>query len=252
MPLSDHAAKRWTLRSALLLVFCASALTLAACQGADNAPAPTDDYQGCIDDGSCICEVASDCPDGQRCDAGQCVSDAGCQSGADCAAGEVCEGGACVPEVIPDGDRDGDGIPDIHDTCVNIPNPDQLDLDGDGRGDVCDDDIDGDGLVNGADNCRQTFNPMQEDPDGDGLGLACAGGDRAQPFSLPLGVALQRLDTRTRRDDFSGSCGGEGAPDVVYSAPLREGETVRATVRADHAVAIQVVGPRRAARRAGA
>jgi len=31
------------------------------------------------------------------------------------------------------------------DNCRVFPNPDQADLDGDGKGDVCDDDIDGDG-----------------------------------------------------------------------------------------------------------
>jgi len=38
-------------------------------------------------------------------------------------------------------DTDGDGVPDIEDNCVNIKNPDQLDLDGDGIGYACDDDI---------------------------------------------------------------------------------------------------------------
>ena len=35
-------------------------------------------------------------------------------------------------------DLDGDGVPDSEDNCVNTPNGDQLDSDGDGRGDVCD------------------------------------------------------------------------------------------------------------------
>jgi hypothetical protein len=50
----------------------------------------------------------------------------------------------------PEPDRDGDGRPDEDDNCPDIPNPMQQDLDGDGRGDVCDDDIDGDGLANGC------------------------------------------------------------------------------------------------------
>ena len=37
------------------------------------------------------------------------------------------------------GDADGDRVCDDVDDCPNDPNPDQADLDGDGRGDVCDD-----------------------------------------------------------------------------------------------------------------
>lgn len=35
-------------------------------------------------------------------------------------------------------DYDGDGVLDIHDKCPAVPNPSQLDTDGDGLGDVCD------------------------------------------------------------------------------------------------------------------
>lgn len=48
-------------------------------------------------------------------------------------------------------DTDGDGIEDSLDNCPTIPNPDQSDIDNDGRGDLCDDDIDGDGIINGED-----------------------------------------------------------------------------------------------------
>lgn len=50
-------------------------------------------------------------------------------------------------------DRDSDGIQDNRDNCVLIPNADQVDTDGDGRGDVCDADIDNDGIPNERDNC---------------------------------------------------------------------------------------------------
>jgi hypothetical protein len=48
----------------------------------------------------------------------------------------------------PPPDTDGDGVPDSRDNCVKVANPDQADLDHDGRGDVCDADIDGDGFSN--------------------------------------------------------------------------------------------------------
>ena len=37
-------------------------------------------------------------------------------------------------------DTDNDGIADFEDNCVNTPNPDQADCDGDGKGDLCDKD----------------------------------------------------------------------------------------------------------------
>lgn len=48
-------------------------------------------------------------------------------------------------------DSDDDGVPDIVDNCVNVPNPDQSDLDGDYLGDLCDSDIDGDNVSNEED-----------------------------------------------------------------------------------------------------
>jgi len=35
-------------------------------------------------------------------------------------------------------DTDLDGIADVDDNCINTPNPNQLDMDGDGVGDLCD------------------------------------------------------------------------------------------------------------------
>jgi hypothetical protein len=44
-----------------------------------------------------------------------------------------------TPVSTPAGnDADGDGVLDADDDCPNVPNPDQADLDGDDRGDVCD------------------------------------------------------------------------------------------------------------------
>jgi hypothetical protein len=44
-------------------------------------------------------------------------------------------------------DADQDGVPDLHpDNCVNVPNPEQLNIDGDANGDACDTDDDADGM----------------------------------------------------------------------------------------------------------
>jgi len=70
-------------------------------------------------------------------------------------------------------DTDGDGIPDLCDTCPSIANPDQQDGDGDRRGDACDpcpadreNDWDDDGLCADADPCP--LDPYN-DLDGDGV-----------------------------------------------------------------------------------
>lgn len=69
-------------------------------------------------------------------------------------------------------DIDADGIVDALDNCVSIANPDQEDIDGNNRGDVCDD-FDRDGIGNYRDNCPNIPNASQSDEDGDGIGDAC-------------------------------------------------------------------------------
>lgn len=48
-------------------------------------------------------------------------------------------------------DADGDGVVDDVDNCLGVFNPDQLDVDGDGFGNLCDADFNNDGVVNFAD-----------------------------------------------------------------------------------------------------
>jgi hypothetical protein len=69
-------------------------------------------------------------------------------------------------------DIDGDGIPDIRDNCINVYNPDQEDLNNNGKGDACED-YDKDGIINSEDNCQNVPNRNQLDSDGDGIGDAC-------------------------------------------------------------------------------
>jgi len=97
---------------------------------------------------------------------------------------------------VPQGDADGDGVPDasddcplapdplqadadrdgrgdICDACPLAPDPGQRDEDGDGTGDACDEDRDGDGASNGADLCPDAPDAAQADADGDGVGDEC-------------------------------------------------------------------------------
>ena len=71
-------------------------------------------------------------------------------------------------------DIDEDGIPDLNDNCVRTENADQVDIDGNNRGDACDD-FDRDGLINSIDNCPDQPNSRQEDVDSDGIGDLCDG-----------------------------------------------------------------------------
>lgn len=74
-------------------------------------------------------------------------------------------------------DQEGDGVPDLYDTCPTVDNfwdiADGIDdPDGDGIGAACAGDPDSDG-VGAGDNCPGVANPDQRDVDRDGLGDAC-------------------------------------------------------------------------------
>jgi len=80
-------------------------------------------------------------------------------------------------------DTDGDGTIDRADNCPLTYNPAdmkldrvnavQIDTDGDGQGDACDDDDDGDAVLDANDNCMLHPNAGQGDADGDGRGDGC-------------------------------------------------------------------------------
>lgn len=71
-----------------------------------------------------------------------------------------------------DPDFDDDGVNDDEDLCPRIADPQNLDDDGNGRGDVCED-PDQDGKISSVDNCAYDYNPDQKDSDQDGVGDAC-------------------------------------------------------------------------------
>ena len=116
----------------------------------------------------------------------------------------------------PSSDTDSDGVADDVDNCPNIANPDQLDTDGDLRGDVCDTDDDGDGVADGSDafpldssesldtDSDGVGNNADDDDDGDGV----ADGSDAYP--------LISLDGRSDTD-------GDGLPDECDSTCLAIG-----------------------------
>jgi len=81
-------------------------------------------------------------------------------------------------------DSDGDSVPDDFDNCIGTANYEQIDRNGDGIGDECEDgegpeeedpdgDNDEDGVPNIADNCKDIENPEQEDFDEDNIGDVC-------------------------------------------------------------------------------
>lgn len=81
---------------------------------------------------------------------------------------------ACSNSVLVP-DADGDGVADVDDNCPLVSNPAQVDSDGNGVGDACqdDNDRDQDGVIDDLDSCPDVKNPRQEDFDLDGVGDAC-------------------------------------------------------------------------------
>ena len=124
-------------------------------------------------------------------------------------------------------DADGDGVSEeCGDNCPGIYNPDQVDSDDDGAGDLCDAcpldlpaevshvDADGDGVGDACgDNCLDLYNPDQADSDDDGAGDLCD----ACPLDDPVDVSHVDDDLDGVGDQCGDNCVGLYNPYQVNS-----------------------------------
>jgi len=183
------------------------------CQGTD-CPCTADEQCAALE----VCQVQTG-----ACVAGDCRTDATCPLGA------ICVRQRCLTDV--EADRDRDGVPDLGDGCPDIANADQDDLDGDGRGDVCDVDDDDDDVPDSLDNCPRTPNAAQADRDSDGQGDACEGDLDADGVPDDLDVCPRHADpeqTDTDHDGRGDLCedddDGDGVFDDADTCPLVRGD----------------------------
>ena len=162
-------------------------------------------------------------------------------------------------------DQDHDGLANSEDNCPFVVNVDQVNADGDDRGDACDAcpdsgvDMDGDGYDDGCDNCPAVANPeppqeampqfgVISDTDQDGLGNACdfcprskgrgddpddvccdprGGGCAKDPGSTLTWACVKKDATFDCESVFSGLCGAYEQCLGCYEAPCMPAGAIR-------------------------
>jgi hypothetical protein len=154
------------------------------------------------------CDNCSEVPNGINCDANPLRCDAN-------------KDGQTTPAEDALGNQtnsDGDSFGDACDTCPDVADNDNADLDGDGRGNPCDNDDDGDGVCDpevsaadcsGSDNCPEAWNPNQGDFDGDEDGDACdvdVDGDGIREDGDGSGIAGDKPCVSGARRDCDDNC----------------------------------------------
>lgn len=109
-----------------------------------------------------------------------------------------------VGDRCDDPDHDGDGVIDLLDNCPLLANGEQTDSGGSPLGDECDPDDDGDGVLDAEDNCPITPNPAQLDTDRDGVGDRCASDEDGDGFGARTDNCVQVANPDQRDQDGDG------------------------------------------------
>lgn len=135
-------------------------------------------------------------------------------------------------------DKDGDGFANNVDNCPNDYNPDQLDTDTDGKGNVCDPDDDNDGVTD-ADETLNGSDPLVTDTDGDGLS------DLVDPAPIDKLGVLQEINGDGAGEKWAtalatGDIDGDGIDDVLVGTPYDRVYTQPDNKALNHAGTVRV------------